>query len=203
MSSKNLVYVLNGANINMLEFRSPVHYHGTAHTAHTAHTGHTSYNHLCETLVREGDALGLHVALWQSNSESAMVDKIQSIAMEHIYPHSLSSATATATSNVATATPTPTATSNVGVIINAGGYTHTSVVIRDALELLAPPNGAPPIPIVEVHMSNIFAREGFRHHSYISGISRGVIAGLGVYSYVAALHYIANFYATPTKQIQK
>ncbi len=184
MSSKNLVYVLNGANINMLEFRSPVHYHDTGHT------GHISYSHLCETLVREGDALGLHVALWQSNSESAMVDKIQSIAMEHIYPHSLSSAT-----------PTPTATANVGVIINAGGYTHTSVVIRDALELLAPPNGTPLIPIVEVHMSNIFAREGFRHHSYISGISRGVIAGLGVYSYVAALHYLAETYSETAKQI--
>ncbi len=196
MSSKNLVYVLNGANINMLEFRSPAHYHGAGGA------GGTSYNHLCETLVREGDTLGLRVEVWQSNSESAMVDKVQSIAMEHVYAPSAETQMPTPT-QMQTQTPTqmpmpmPMVTDNVGVIVNAGGYTHTSVVIRDALELLAP------IPIVEVHMSNIFARERFRHHSHISGISHGVIAGLGVYSYVAALHYIANLYAMPTKQIQK
>lgn len=70
------------------------------------------------------------------------------------------------------------------VIINPGGFTHTSVALRDALAEVADGAG-----FVEVHLSNVHAREAFRQHSYLSPIARGVIAGLGSYGYVAALGY--------------
>lgn len=71
-----------------------------------------------------------------------------------------------------------------GIIINAGAYTHTSIAILDALR-------ACELPIIEVHLSNIFAREAYRHHSYISSIARGVICGFGAQSYILALDAIA------------
>jgi len=67
-----------------------------------------------------------------------------------------------------------------GIIINAAGYTHTSVAIRDALEIF---NGAK----IELHISNIFKREDFRHHSYLSNVVDAVISGLGVAGYQIAL----------------
>jgi len=71
-----------------------------------------------------------------------------------------------------------------GIIINAGAYTHTSIAILDALR-------ACELPIVEVHLSNTFAREAYRHHSYISSVARGVICGFGAKSYILALDAIA------------
>jgi 3-dehydroquinate dehydratase-2 len=70
------------------------------------------------------------------------------------------------------------------VVINPGGWSHTSVVLRDALAALT-------APLVEVHITNIHAREEFRHHSYVSGVADGVIAGLGVQGYELALRYLA------------
>jgi len=67
-----------------------------------------------------------------------------------------------------------------GIILNAGGYTHTSVAIRDAIAAIA-------TPVIEVHISNIYAREEFRQHSLLSAVSKGVIAGFGLESYVLAL----------------
>lgn len=63
-----------------------------------------------------------------------------------------------------------------GIVLNAGGYTHTSVALRDAIAAIRP-------PVVEVHLSNVFAREPFRHHSYLSPVVRGVISGFGPDSY--------------------
>jgi 3-dehydroquinate dehydratase-2 len=71
------------------------------------------------------------------------------------------------------------------VVINPGGWSHTSVVLRDALAGLT-------APLVEVHLTNIHAREQFRHHSYVSGVADGVIAGLGVQGYELALRYLAG-----------
>lgn len=67
-----------------------------------------------------------------------------------------------------------------GVILNAGAYTHTSVAVHDALKAVG-------TPIVEVHLSNIFAREPFRHHSYVSPLARGIICGFGAKGYELAL----------------
>ena len=73
------------------------------------------------------------------------------------------------------------------VIINPGGLTHTSVALRDALAEIADSAG-----FIEVHISNVHAREKFRHHSYLSPIAIGVIAGLGVKGYELALEYFAG-----------
>ncbi len=70
------------------------------------------------------------------------------------------------------------------VVINPGGWSHTSVVLHDALAGLT-------APLVEVHLTNIHAREEFRHFSYVSRVAEGVIAGLGVQGYVLALRYLA------------
>ena len=71
-----------------------------------------------------------------------------------------------------------------GLIINAGAYSHTSVAILDALQAFE-------APIIEVHLSNIFAREEFRHHSYVSGVAAGVICGLGAQGYGMAVDALA------------
>lgn len=75
------------------------------------------------------------------------------------------------------------------IIINPAAYTHTSVAIRDALVGVA-------IPFVEVHLSNVHQRETFRHHSYMSDVAVGVICGLGIYGYEAALRYWAQKFNT-------
>jgi 3-dehydroquinate dehydratase II len=75
-----------------------------------------------------------------------------------------------------------------GIIINAGGYTHTSVAILDALQAVS-------LPVVEVHLSNLFKRDEFRHHSYISKVASGVICGLGAKGYELALDAMASMLA--------
>jgi len=67
-----------------------------------------------------------------------------------------------------------------GIILNAGAYTHTSVALHDAIRAIT-------TPVVEVHISNTFARETFRHHSYLSAVAKGVIVGLGIKSYELAI----------------
>ena len=73
----------------------------------------------------------------------------------------------------------------VGVVLNPGGLAHTSVALRDAVRLLT-------CPVIEVHLTNIAAREGFRRRSLVSGVARGVISGLGVEGYLAAVDYLAR-----------
>ncbi len=73
-----------------------------------------------------------------------------------------------------------------GIVINAGAYTHTSIAIRDAISAVE-------IPTVEVHMTNIYKREEFRHHSYLSGVCLGQISGFGINSYKLGLKAIVDY----------
>jgi len=93
----------------------------------------------------------VQLSYFQTNVEGEIVDKLQEVGFEY-----------------------------TGVILNAGGYTHTSVAIRDAIAAIN-------TPVIEVHISNIYAREEFRQHSLLSAVCKGVIAGFGLESYVLAL----------------
>ena len=72
-----------------------------------------------------------------------------------------------------------------GIIMNAGGYTHTSVAIADAIASIS-------VPVIEVHLSNVYAREEFRHHSLMAAKCRGVMAGLGLKGYELALRFFLS-----------
>ena len=105
-----------------------------------------------ENFVREeASNLQVDIEFYQSNIEGELVDKIQQSLGYYD-----------------------------GILINAGGYTHTSVVIRDAI-------AATQIPTIEVHMTNIHAREEFRHTSLLSGVCKAIVAGFGENSYILAL----------------
>ena len=73
----------------------------------------------------------------------------------------------------------------LGVVLNAGAYTHTSVALHDAVK------GAE-VPVIEVHLSNVHAREAFRHHSFISPVALGVVVGLGIQGYELAIEALAR-----------
>ncbi len=70
-----------------------------------------------------------------------------------------------------------------GIILNAGAYTHTSVALADAVKAIT-------APVVEVHISNVFARETFRHHSYLSPVCKGILSGFGMKGYELALLFL-------------
>ena len=72
-----------------------------------------------------------------------------------------------------------------GIVFNPGGYTHTSVALADAVAAIK-------APVIEVHISNTFAREAFRHHSYISAVANGTIVGLGLAGYALAISFLIN-----------
>ena len=110
-----------------------------------------------EGLCRErGKALGLSIVFRQSNHEGQLVDWIQAALAEEA----------------------------VGLVINPGAYTHTSVALHDAIRAVG-------LPVIEVHLSNVFARETFRHHSFVSPVAKGVICGLGPKGYELALEALA------------
>jgi 3-dehydroquinate dehydratase II len=98
------------------------------------------------------------LTLFQSNIEGELVEKIQKSRNEQ-----------------------------QGVVINAGGYTHTSVAIHDALKILK-------IPIIELHISNIYNREEFRHKSLISKVAKGIICGFGADGYIMALKAMSKYF---------
>jgi 3-dehydroquinate dehydratase-2 len=79
----------------------------------------------------------------------------------------------------------------IGVVFNAGAYTHTSVALHDAIK------GAE-VPVVEVHISNIHAREAFRHHSYLSPAAAGIVVGFGVDGYVMAIEGLVRKFRVPS-----
>ena len=113
--------------------------------------GGKSLKEIEDSVILKGKELGVEVDVYQSNIEGEIVEKIQEA--RGIYD---------------------------GILINAGGYTHTSVVIRDAISAVQ-------IPTIEVHMTNIHAREEFRHTSLLSGVCKAIVAGFGENSYILAL----------------
>ena len=130
--------VLNGPNLNLLGTREPAVY------------GHTT---LAAIEQRLRARFAEHqLVCFQSNSEAALVDRIQAARAERVQ----------------------------FIVINPGGLTHTSVVLRDALLGVA-------IPFIEVHLSNPHAREDFRRHSFLTDVAQGVIFGLGPIGYELAL----------------
>jgi len=114
--------------------------------------GRTTLADIHAGMESRGRAAGVQIESFQSNSEGELIDRVQAASAEGIE----------------------------FIIINPGGYTHTSVALRDALAAVA-------IPFIEVHLSNIHARESFRKHSYFSDLAVGVICGLGAQGYELAL----------------
>ena len=113
--------------------------------------GSTTFDQLKENCLNESNRIGIELEFAQSNIEGELVNMIQDARKKYD-----------------------------GMIINAAGFTHTSVAIRDALDLFKK-------PIIELHISNIYKREEFRHKSLISDIATGGIFGLGVEGYILAI----------------
>tara|TARA_Y100000739_G_scaffold168703_1_gene146623 strand:+ start:216 stop:662 length:447 start_codon:yes stop_codon:yes gene_type:complete len=113
--------------------------------------GTTTFKQLKENCLKKADEIGIKLEFFQSNLEGELVNLIQDSRKNYD-----------------------------GMIINAAGFTHTSVAIRDALNLFKK-------PIIEVHISNIYKREEFRHKSLISDIATGGIFGLGTEGYILAI----------------
>ena len=134
------ILVLHGPNLNLLGSREPEIY------------GRTTLADINADLVAIAQSSGHEVASMQSNSEGALIDRVQASAKD----------------------------GTVFILINPGALTHTSVALRDALAAVA-------IPFIEVHLSNVHAREAFRHRSYLADLAVGVITGFGADSYRLAM----------------
>ena len=141
MKVKNLT-VIHGPNLNLLGKREPQHY------------GSVSLEEINSQLSSKAENANVSIEIFQSNSESDIVSKIQGLKSDFI-------------------------------IINPAAFTHSSVSIRDALSAMK-------IPFIEVHLSNVFARETFRKESFFSDLAVGVISGLGAEGYIAAFNFAIN-----------
>ena len=139
------ILVINGPNLNMLGIREKDVY------------GADSYVNLVCHINDECLKAGLECEVFQSNSEGALIDKIQSAY--NVFD---------------------------GIIINAGGYSHTSIAIMDALKAIQ-------LPCVEVHLSDIFQREEFRHFTYTSLVCVKSFIGGGFKSYTDAIKFLAEY----------
>jgi len=140
--SVKTISIIHGPNLNLLGEREPDHY------------GTFSLAEINKRLINEAKALSITIDIFQSNSESELIEKIQVNTSDFI-------------------------------IINPAAFTHSSIAMRDALS-------AKKIRFIEVHISNVFARESFRKESYFSDIAVGIISGLGADGYIAALTYAAK-----------
>ncbi|WP_036566995.1 type II 3-dehydroquinate dehydratase [Nocardia sp. BMG51109] len=118
--------------------------------------GSDTLDDVIELCRKTAARFGREIIAFQSNSEGALIDRV----------HAARGAES-------------------AIVINPGGFTHTSVALRDALVV-------PEVPIVEVHISNVHAREDFRHHSYISPIATAVVAGMGIQGYAAAVEFLCT-----------
>jgi 3-dehydroquinate dehydratase II len=140
----DIVYVINGPNLNLLGTREPEKY-GRATLA--------DVEALCREEARRH---GLAVEFRQSNREGEIVDWIQEAGRSKA----------------------------AGIVLNAAAYSHTSIAILDAI-------AAAPVPTVEVHITNIHAREEFRRHSYVSRVAKAVLCGFGIDGYALAIEGLA------------
>ncbi|MBL8199473.1 MAG: type II 3-dehydroquinate dehydratase [Chromatiales bacterium] len=131
--------LLNGPNLNLLGRREPHLY------------GATTLADIEQAVAAAAAAAGHQLEAFQTNSEAALVDRIQQAAGQVDF-----------------------------ILLNPGALTHTSVALRDALLAVG-------IPFIEIHLSNVHAREEFRRHSYVSDVAVGVITGLGALGYQLAL----------------
>ncbi len=120
--------------------------------------GAQTLDQIMTALKEEAADLGCSLEAYQSNHEGDLIDRIHQASSEEI----------------------------AGIIINPGGYTHTSIALRDAISGVA-------IPAVEIHLSNIYAREDFRHHSYIAPVAVGQISGFGAAGYGLALRALLDY----------
>ena len=136
------VLVLHGPNLNLLGAREPEVY------------GRVTLDEINAKLSALAQAKGAKLLHFQSNAESALVERVQQARAD----------------------------GTDFIIINPAAFTHTSVAIRDALAAIA-------VPFIEVHLSNVHAREAFRKESYFSDIAVGVISGLGATGYELALQF--------------
>ena len=129
--------------------------------------GHTTLAEIDADLVKAGEGLGVTVETFQSNHEGALIDRIQEARRDC-----------------------------QALIVNAGGYTHTSVALRDALAAVG-------LPVIEVHLSNLAAREEFRHRSLLAPVCVGQITGMGAFGYrlalEAAVHVVQTRKGNPTR----
>jgi 3-dehydroquinate dehydratase II len=136
------ILLINGPNLNLLGTREPGRY------------GTVTLATIERRLGEQAQAAGAQLMCFQSNSEGALVDRIQGAAQD----------------------------GTDFIIINPAAYTHTSVAMRDALAAVG-------LPFIEVHITNIHARESFRSRSYFSDLAAGVVSGLGAKGYELALAY--------------
>lgn len=140
-----LIYVINGANLNLLGTREPEIY------------GKTTLKDIENGINERALKNGHEVRFFQSNHEGALIDKIHEAGISNAD----------------------------GVILNAGAFTHYSYAIRDAVSSVS-------VPVVEVHISNIYARDEFRHKSVLSEVCKGVLCGFGVRGYYMALDFLTD-----------
>jgi len=139
------ILVVHGPNLNLLGDRETQHY------------GNDTLETIDRRLEALGRAAGVEVTTFQSNTESALIERIHAAKSDE----------------------------TAYIIINPAAFTHTSVALRDALAAVR-------IPFIEVHLSNVHAREPFRKHSYFSDLASGVIGGLGPMVYELALEAAAR-----------
>jgi 3-dehydroquinate dehydratase II len=140
-----VVYVLNGPNLNLLGLREPEVY------------GSDTLDDIAGALEDRARELGLEIEMRQSNHEGHLIDWLHEAQADGAK----------------------------AVILNPGGFTHTSVALHDAVKAIT-------TPVIEVHLSNPHARDSFRHTSFISPVARGTIAGFGALSYSLALEAAAR-----------
>jgi 3-dehydroquinate dehydratase-2 len=173
------ILLVNGPNLNLLGLREP-HLYGST----TLSSLETSLLDHCGSL-----STPVHLSSFQSNHEGAILDVIHSChpaqySYESNNKRSVLTKLAKDEDSRRSRAPIPMVDA---IIINAGGLTHTSVVLRDALVGVG-------IPFIEVHITNVHARDEFRHKSFLSEKAVAVICGLGVFGYRAAVDYFVGLW---------